>query len=82
VTTPALVVLGAGLSQRPLIERAQARGLTTCVVDGRTDRPDAELDARTEAALAALHVIIEPMGDVEAMVARTEQLERERMGSA
>lgn len=39
VTTPALVVLGAGLSQRPLIQRAKERGLLTCVVDGRTDRP-------------------------------------------
>jgi biotin carboxylase len=39
VTAPALVVLGAGLSQRPLIRRAKERGLMTCVVDGRTDRP-------------------------------------------
>lgn len=37
----ALVVLGAGLSQRPLIRRAKERGLKTCVVDGRTDRPSA-----------------------------------------
>ena len=37
----ALVVLGAGLSQRPLIRRAKERGLMTCVVDGRTDRPAA-----------------------------------------
>ncbi len=41
MTAPALVVLGAGLSQRPLIRRARERGLTTCVVDGRTDRPAA-----------------------------------------
>jgi biotin carboxylase len=41
VTEPALVVLGAGLSQRPLIRRARERGLATCVVDGRTDRPAA-----------------------------------------
>lgn len=41
MTAPALVVLGAGLSQRPLIRRAKERGLTTCVVDGRTDRPAA-----------------------------------------
>jgi biotin carboxylase len=46
VTAPALVVLGAGLSQRPLIRRAKERGLTTCVVDGRTDRP-AAADADT-----------------------------------
>ena len=42
MTVPALVVLGAGLSQRPLIERARARGIATCVVDGRTDRPAAD----------------------------------------
>ena len=47
-----------------------------------TAASDAELDARTEAALAALHVIIEPMEDAEAMAAWTEQLERERTGSA
>ncbi|MCX6411525.1 MAG: hypothetical protein NTZ81_04115, partial [Actinobacteria bacterium] len=47
-----------------------------------TATSDAELDARTEAALAALHVIIEPMEDAEAMAAWTEQLERERTGSA
>jgi biotin carboxylase len=41
VNTAALVVLGAGLSQRPLIRRAKERGLLTCVVDGRTDRPAA-----------------------------------------
>jgi biotin carboxylase len=41
VSTAALVVLGAGLSQRPLIRLAKERGLTTCVVDGRTDRPAA-----------------------------------------
>ena len=46
MTAPALVVLGAGLSQRPLIRRAKERGLTTCVVDGRTDRP-AAADADT-----------------------------------
>ena len=39
MTRPALVVLGAGLAQEGLIRRAQARGLTTCVVDGRADRP-------------------------------------------
>ena len=71
MTTPALVVLGAGLSQRPLIERAQARGLTTCVVDGRTDRPAADAAdvfvhqdfsdvPATIAALAAAG--IEPLG--------------------
>ena len=42
MTAPALVVLGAGLSQRPLIDRARARGIATCVVDGRTDRPAAD----------------------------------------
>ena len=42
MTAPALVVLGAGLSQRPLIERARERGIATCVVDGRTDRPAAD----------------------------------------
>jgi biotin carboxylase len=41
VSEAALVVLGAGLSQRPLIRRAKERGLMTCVVDGRTDRPAA-----------------------------------------
>ena len=46
MSTAALVVLGAGLSQRPLIRRAKERGLTTCVVDGRTDRP-AAADADT-----------------------------------
>ena len=42
MSTPALVVLGAGLPQRPLIERARQRGLVTCAVDGRTDRPAAD----------------------------------------
>jgi biotin carboxylase len=41
VSEAALGVLGAGLSQRPLIRRAKERGLMTCVVDGRTDRPAA-----------------------------------------
>jgi biotin carboxylase len=60
VSREALVVLGAGLSQRPLIQRARSRGLATCVVDGRTDRPGlADADV-------AIH---QDFSDVEATVA-------------
>lgn len=67
----ALVVLGAGLSQRPLMQRARERGITTCAIDGRTDRP--AIDAADSfihqdfsdvpATLAALTAAgIEPLG--------------------
>lgn len=60
MTAPALVVLGAGLSQRPLIRRAKERGLTTCVVDGRTDRP---------AAADADHFVHQDFSDVPGTIA-------------
>jgi len=82
VTAPALVVLGAGLSQRPLIGLARAHGIATCAVDGRTDRPAADaadvfvhhdfsdLDG-TRAALAAAGVQavgVTSMGSEQAVV--------------
>ena len=39
MSRPALVILGAGLAQERLIRRAGERGLATCVIDGRADRP-------------------------------------------
>ena len=39
MTTRAIVILGAALSQQPLIARAQQRGLAVCAIDGRADRP-------------------------------------------
>ncbi len=71
MTTPALVVLGAGLSQRPLVERARARGLTTCVVDGRTDRP---------AAAAADVFVHQDFSDVPGTIAALEAAGVETIG--
>ena len=71
MTGPALVVLGAGLSQRPLIERARARGLTTCVVDGRTDRPAAD---------AADVFVHQDFSDVPATIAALEAAGIEALG--
>jgi hypothetical protein len=47
-----------------------------------TAASDAELDARTADALAALNVIIEPMEPAAAAAAWTEQIAREREGRA
>jgi cytochrome c553 len=47
-----------------------------------TATSDAELDARTADALAALNVIIEPMEPAAAATAWTEQIAREREGRA
>ncbi|MCX6392425.1 MAG: ATP-grasp domain-containing protein [Actinobacteria bacterium] len=71
MSTAALVVLGAGLSQRPLIRRAKERGLTTCVVDGRTDRP---------AAADADLFVHQDFSDVPATIAALEAAEVEAVG--
>ncbi|MGI9116316.1 MAG: ATP-grasp domain-containing protein [Gaiellales bacterium] len=71
MSTPALVVLGAGLSQRPLIERARERGLATCVVDGRTDRPAAD---------AADVFVHQDFSDVPATIAALEAAGIEALG--
>ena len=47
-----------------------------------TATSDAELDARTADALAALNVIIEPMEPAAAATAWAEQVAREREGRA
>ena len=67
----ALVVLGAGLSQRPLIRRAKERGLLTCVVDGRTDRP---------AAADADVFVHQDFSDVPATIAALEAAGIEAIG--
>ena len=71
MSTAALVVLGAGLSQRPLIRRAKERGLTTCVVDGRTDRP---------AAADADIFVHQDFSDVPATIAALEAAGVEAVG--
>jgi len=71
VSTTALVVLGAGLSQRPLIRRAKERGLLTCVVDGRTDRP---------AAADADVFVHQDFSDVPATIAALETAGIEAIG--
>jgi biotin carboxylase len=71
VSEPALVVLGAGLSQRPLIRRAKERGLLTCVVDGRTDRP---------AAADADIFVHQDFSDVPATIAALEAAGIEAIG--
>jgi hypothetical protein len=71
VSTAALVVLGAGLSQRPLIRRAKERGLMTCVVDGRTDRP---------AAADADIFVHQDFSDVPATIAALEAAGVEAVG--
>ena len=71
MSTAALVVLGAGLSQRPLIRRAKERGLMTCVVDGRTDRP---------AAADADIFVHQDFSDVPATIAALEAAEVEAVG--
>jgi biotin carboxylase len=71
VSTAALVVLGAGLSQRPLIRRAKERGLLTCVVDGRTDRP---------AAADADIFVHQDFSDVPATIAALEAAGVEAVG--
>ena len=71
MSEPALVVLGAGLSQRPLIRRAKERGLLTCVVDGRTDRP---------AAADADIFVHQDFSDVPATIAALEAAGIEAIG--
>lgn len=71
MSTAALVVLGAGLSQRPLIRRAKERGLMTCVVDGRTDRP---------AAADADIFVHQDFSDVPATIAALEAAGVEAVG--